>query len=174
MANRQATVQDCKDLGGIVDTSRFPNNNQLITKADTLYLGVNTLETDKADNQTIAVNSLYLGTVITPVKNYMNYVVTVEGVVAQWKSIILTFNTDFPDSTVEIDIIPYRQQKGKLYFNADIVGRTITITASVSGQTMGVNPVVRIVGGSRTYTIEGSINIAINPLELTPEPDPEV
>lgn len=38
----------------------------------------------------------------------MNYVITVEGFVAQWKSIILTFNTDFPDSTVEIDVIPYK------------------------------------------------------------------
>ena len=131
MANRQATVQDCKNLGGIVDTSRFPNNNQLITKADILYLGVNTLETDKADNQTIAVNSLYLGTVITPVKNYMNYVVTIEGVVAQWLSVILTFNSDFPDNTVEIDAVPYTTQKGKLYFNADLLKKTITITASV-------------------------------------------
>lgn len=171
MANRQATIQDCKDLGGIVDTSRFPNDNQLITKADILYLGVNTLETDKADNQTISVNSLFLGTVITPVKNYMNYVITVEGVVAPWKSIILTFNTDFPDSTVEIDAIPYQQLKGKLYFNADIVGRTITITASVSGHTMGRDPVIRIIGGSKTYTVGGSISIAINPLELTPNPE---
>lgn len=163
MANRQATVQDCKDLGGIVDTSRFPNNNQLITKADILYLGVNTLETDKADNQTIAVNSLYLGTVITPVKNYMNYVITVEGFVAQWRSIILTFNTDFPDSTVEIDAVPQATQKGKLYFNADIVGSAITITASVSGHTMGRDPIARIVGGSRTYTANGTLNITINP-----------
>lgn len=40
--------------------------------------------------------------------NYMNYVIMVYGVAPQWKSIILTFNTDFRDNTVEIDIIPYR------------------------------------------------------------------
>ena len=171
MANRQATVQDCKDLGGIVDSSRFPNNNQLITKADVLYLGVNTLETDKADNQTIAVNSLYSGTVITPVKNYLNYVIMVYGVVPQWKSIILTFNTNFPDSTVEIDALPYQQFKDKLYFNKDMVGRAITITASVSGHTMGKDPVIRIVGGSKTYTVGGNISIEINPPELTPDPE---
>ena len=167
MANRQATVQDCKDLGGI-DSSRFPNNNQLITKANILYLGVNTLETDKADNQTIAVNSLYLNG-ITPIRNYMNYVIMVDGAVIQWRSIILTFNTDFPDNTVEIDAIPQRQLEGKLYFNAGIVGRAITITASVSGHTMGINPVIRIVEGSETYTSGGSISIVINPSELTPE-----
>ena len=164
MANRQATVQDCKDLGGIVDTSKFPNNNQLITKADILYLGVNTLETDKADNRTIAVNSLYLGTVITPVKNYLNYVITVEGVVAQWLSVILTFNSGFPDNTVEIDAVPYTTQKGKLYFNADLLKKTITITASVSGKTMGVNPVLKVTG-PRTYTADGTLNITINPSE---------
>ena len=164
MANRQATVQDCKDLGGIVDTSRFPDNNQLITKADILYLGVNTLETDKADNQTISVNSLYLGTVITPVKNYLNYVITVEGVVAQWLSVILTFNSGFPDNTVEIDAVPYTTQKGKLYFNTDLLKKTITITASVSGKTMGVNPVLKVTG-SRTYTADGTLNITINSSE---------
>ncbi len=37
----------------------------------------------------------------------MNYVVTIEGVVAQWLSVILTFNSDFPDNTVEIDAVPY-------------------------------------------------------------------
>lgn len=171
MANRQATVQDCKDLGGIVDSSRFPNNNQLITKADILYLGVITLETDKADNQTISVNSLFSGTEITPIRNYMNYVIMVDGAVTRWRSIILTFNTDFPDNTVEIDAIPYQQLKGKLYFNPGIVGSTITITASVSGPTMGSDPVIRIVEGSRTYTVGGSISIAINPLELTPNPE---
>lgn len=164
MANRQATVQDCGDLGGIVDSSKFPNNNQLITKADILYLGVNTLEIDKVDNQTISVNSLYLGTVITPLKNYMNYVVTVEGVIAQWRSIILTFNSDFPDNTVEIDAVPYTTQEGKLYFNADLLKKTITITASVSGHTMGINPRLKVTG-PRTYTAEGTLNITISPLE---------
>lgn len=164
MANRQATVQDCKDLGGIVDTSRFPNDNQLITKADILYLGINTLETDKADNQTISVNSLFAGTVITPVKNYLNYVITVEGVVAQWLSVILTFNSGFPDNTIEIDAVPYTTQKGKLYFNTDLLNKTITITVSVSGKTMGVNPVLKVTG-PRTYTADGTLNITINPSE---------
>lgn len=164
MANRQATVQDCKDLGG-VDSSKFPNNNQLITKADIHYLGVNTLETDKADNQTIAVNSLYLSSVITPVKNYMNYVVTVEGVVAQWHSIILTFNSGFPDNTVEVDATLFATQEGKLYFKADLLNKTITITASVSGHTMGINPKLQVTG-PRTYTAEGTLNITINPLTV--------
>lgn len=163
MANRQATVQDCKDLGGI-DSSKFPNNNQLITKADISYLGVNTLEIDKADNQTIAVNSLYLSSVITPVKNYMNYVITVEGVVEQWRSIILTFNSGYPDNTVEIDAALFASQEGKLYFKADLLNKTITITASVSGHTMGINPRLQVTG-PRTYTAEGTLNITINPSE---------
>lgn len=166
MANRQATVQDCKNLGG-VDSSKFPNNNQLITKADIHYLGVNTLETDKADNQTIAVNSLYLSSVITPVKNYMNYVVTVEGCVVQWLSIILTFNSGYPDNTVEVDAVPQATQKGKLYFNTNLLNKTITITASVSGHTMGVNPKLQVTG-PRTYTAEGILNIVINPLTIDP------
>lgn len=33
----------------------------------------------------------------------MNYVITVEGVVEQWHSIILTFNSGLPDNTVEVD-----------------------------------------------------------------------
>ena len=168
MANRQATVQNCKNLGGIVDPSKFPDNNQLITKADIPYLKVNTLETNKANNQTISINSLYLSTV-DPIQNYLNYVVTVEGVVAQWLSIILTFNSDYPDNTVEVEAVPQATQKGKLYFNTNLLNKTITITASVSGHTMGVNPVIRIVEGSKTYTSGGSISIVINPLELTPE-----
>ena len=35
---------------------------------------------------------------------------------------------------------------------------------------MGIDPVIRIVGGSKTYTSGGSISIVINPLELTPNP----
>ena len=169
MANRQATVQNCKNLGGIVDSSKFPDNNQLITKADIPYLEVNTLETNKADNQTISINSLYLSTV-NPIQNYLNYVVTVEGVVAQWLSIILTFNSGYPDNTVEVDAVPQATQKGKLYFNTNLLNKTITITASVSGKTMGIDPVIRIVGGPKTYTSGGSISIVINPLELTPNP----
>lgn len=38
----------------------------------------------------------------------MNYVIMVDGAVTRWRSIILTFNTDFPDNTVEIDAIPYQ------------------------------------------------------------------
>lgn len=92
----------------------------------------------------------------------MNYVVTIEGVVAQWLSVILTFNSDFPDNTVEIDAVPYTTQRGKLYFNADLLKKTITIAASVSGKTMGVNPVLKVTG-PRTYTAEGTLNITINP-----------
>ena len=138
MAYKQATRQYAQNMADAKPLITEPN--RLIVKAELSDYGLDTLEAEKADNQTLSeANLTKLGGVVPIIKHRLFFDVYIDSAPSVgWEYVSLTFTDDVEVSVDEIKMTQVDQHiTGTITYKPELEGKLINFSTRIS-ETIGL------------------------------------